>query len=58
MGKVYKRPATIDEAIRKGKAGEGAGRTGGGRVLCPYSLDDKEHFWAWTGAYEATHGTE
>jgi len=47
------RPKGIDEAIRKGKAGEGV-PTLQGKVLCPYSLNDP-HFWAWTGAYEATH---
>jgi hypothetical protein len=54
MAKSSIRPVTVDEAIRKGMAGEGAGCIGG-RVICPYSRDDKEHFWAWTGAYEACH---
>lgn len=52
MGARATRPKGIDEAIRKGAAGEGVPTIQGGQ-LNPYSLDDKAHHWAWQGAYEA-----
>lgn len=52
MAKHAHRPQGIDEAVRRGRAGEGLPTLQGG-VLCPYSWDTP-WYWAWTGAYEAT----
>jgi hypothetical protein len=54
VSKHSPRPKGIDDAIAKGIAGEGV-PTMGGKVLCPYSWNSA-WYWAWTGAYEATHG--
>lgn len=54
MARTCVTPPGIDQAIAKGAAAEGVPNLQG-TVLCPYSFNTP-WYWAWTGAYQATHG--